>query len=54
MTGGEAEILDLSVNRMRMIRIHPDGRRIAFEGGRSGGEIWVMENFLPKLQAETP
>jgi hypothetical protein len=28
---------------------HPDGKRIAFNGGSWGGtrEIWVMENFLP-------
>ncbi len=54
VAGGEAEKLNLSLNRMRKIRFHPDGRRIAFEGGRSGGEIWVMENFLPEGQKESP
>lgn len=53
VTGGEVEKLGFSVSRMRLIRIHPDGRRIAFEGGRSGGEIWVMEDFLPKQVTES-
>ncbi|UCC82138.1 MAG: PD40 domain-containing protein [Gemmatimonadota bacterium] len=48
--GGEPEKLDLSANRISKIRFHPDGRRIAFEAGSRGAEIWVMENFLP----ETP
>ena len=26
------------------VRLHPDGRRIAFDAGQSKGEIWVMEN----------
>jgi TolB protein len=54
VAGGETEKLDLSLNRMRKIRFHPDGRRVAFESGRSGGEIWVMENFLPEPLTKTP
>jgi Tol biopolymer transport system component len=50
VVGGEPEKLDLSANRISKIRFHPDGRRIAFEGGRSGAEIWVMEDFLPGQQ----
>ncbi len=45
--GGPPEKLDLSMEQMRKIRFHPDGRRIAFEAGSSGAEIWVMEHFLP-------
>jgi Tol biopolymer transport system component len=29
------------------IRLHPDGRKIAFATGRSRYDLWVMENFLP-------
>jgi hypothetical protein len=32
------------------IRVHPDGRRVAFEVGSGDSrrsEIWVMEHFLP-------
>jgi Tol biopolymer transport system component len=54
VAGGKAEKLDLSASLMLMIRIHPDGRRIAFESGRRGGEIWVMENFLPGRRTESP
>ena len=30
------------------IALHPDGRRIAFTASRGGGEVWALENFLPK------
>jgi hypothetical protein len=35
---------------MRLVAAHPDGRRIAFDtgGGDGPGEVWVLENFLPK------
>jgi Tol biopolymer transport system component len=29
------------------IRLHPDGRQIAYSAGRSRADLWVMENFLP-------
>jgi Tol biopolymer transport system component len=34
--------------------VHPDGRRIAFDGvaGQQKSEVWVMENFLPPLPKE--
>ncbi|MBI4908182.1 MAG: PD40 domain-containing protein [Acidobacteria bacterium] len=31
------------------IRVHPDGRQIAFVGGRRANEVWALENFLPAL-----
>lgn len=46
--GGEPQKVDLTMERMRRLRIHPDGRRIAFIAGKSVTEIWVMENFLPE------
>ncbi len=50
--GGEPRKLELGV-KVNNFALHPDGRRIAFTrrepGG--GGEVWVMENFLPESKA---
>ena len=35
---------------LNMLRIHPDGRRVAFSQGRSGAEVWMLSNFLPLLR----
>ena len=32
------------------LRVHPDGRRIAFTNARLGGDVWVIENFVPKTE----
>ena len=53
VSGGPPEKLDLSVDGVEAIRFHPDGRRIAIEAFRSGGEIWVMENFLPATAGQS-
>ncbi|MFO7733185.1 MAG: tetratricopeptide repeat protein [Candidatus Aminicenantes bacterium] len=47
--GGEPEKLDLGMRRLMHIKIHPDGRRIAFTASQkpSKSEVWIMENFLP-------
>ena len=29
------------------MRLHPDGRQIAYYTGRGRSDLWVMENFLP-------
>ena len=35
------------------LRLHPDGRRIAFMAGSpEAWEVWVMENFLPPVSNE--
>jgi Tol biopolymer transport system component len=53
VAGGPPARLDLGMGDgqdpiiSREIRFHPDGRRIAFDVGRDGAEVWVMENFLP-------
>ncbi len=42
-----------AMDGLRSISIHPDGRRIAFTAGSGlDGEVWVLENFLPKPEAE--
>ena len=46
--GGQPQEVGLAMDRLRHLRVHPDGRRIAFTAGRQTGEMWVMENFLPK------
>jgi Tol biopolymer transport system component len=33
------------------VRVHPDGRRIAFFAQEFGGELWAMERFLPAPKA---
>ncbi len=48
--GGEPQKMGISVKGgFRTPRMHPDGRRIAFETIERGpGEVWALENFLPK------
>jgi Tol biopolymer transport system component len=49
LAGGEAENIGISMNRIRGLRMHPDGRRIAFDSVVDPlSEVWVLENFLPK------
>ena len=46
--GGTPEKLDIEVDGvLRHLRIHPDGRRIAFTVSREIDENWVMENVFP-------
>jgi Tol biopolymer transport system component len=46
--GGTPQKLGISMDRISHVRIHPDGKQIAFFAGQVKAEIWVMENFLPK------
>jgi Tol biopolymer transport system component len=34
------------------VRVHPDGRQVAFMTGTPNLEVWVLENFLPALSAK--
>jgi len=43
---GEPQRIDLSMRRLRQLRFHPDGKRIAFSAGYIEAEVWVMENLL--------
>jgi Tol biopolymer transport system component len=49
--GGTPRKLDLGPSGMfAYLSIHPDGKRFAFTTGEKrqpGGEIWMLENFLP-------
>ncbi len=45
--GGEPVRLPLVADGMENVRIHPDGKTIAFNTCTIRWETWVMENFLP-------
>ena len=49
--GGRPEKLDLTMEGLGELRVHPDGRRIAFSASQEVDEIWALENFLPELRA---
>ena len=46
VAGGLPEKAGLSAEDLRELRVHPDGRQIAFAAGTARGELWVMESFL--------
>jgi Tol biopolymer transport system component len=46
--GGDPVNSGLTMDGLRDISIHPDGRRIAFNAGWKRGEQWVMEHLLPR------
>jgi Tol biopolymer transport system component len=49
--GGEPQRTGLTVGRqIGGLRPHPDGRRLASNDFKVNLEIWVMENFLPRLK----
>ena len=45
--GGEPQKLDLAADNLRDLRLHPDGRHIAYTAGKDRLEVWALENFLP-------
>lgn len=47
VAGGEPEPIGLEMEMLSQLRLHPDGRRLAFVAGESAGELWVMKDFLP-------
>jgi Tol biopolymer transport system component len=49
LDGGEPVPVGLEIDAMQDLRLHPDGRRLAFAAGSSSVEVWVMENFLPPV-----
>jgi Tol biopolymer transport system component len=53
--GGEPQKLELAMPRLMHLRVHPDGRRIAFTARTQNekAEVWVMENFLPLVKKGT-
>jgi Tol biopolymer transport system component len=51
VSGGEPQNLGLDMDEPKNLRVHPDGRQIAFSGIQEMCELWVMENFLPQSEA---
>ncbi|MDA2925049.1 tetratricopeptide repeat protein [Acidobacteria bacterium AH-259-L09] len=49
--GGEPQKLGLAMEGLVHLRVHPDGRQIAFTARQFKQEVWVMENFLPELSS---
>jgi hypothetical protein len=33
------------------VRVHPDGRRIAYTAGKDRMEVWALSNLLPAAEA---
>lgn len=44
--GGEPRRTGLVMNSIRFMRMHPDGKRIAFQSGETDGEVWVIQNLF--------
>ena len=51
--GGEARKLGLTMPTPGLVRVHPDGDRIAWGTRKTESVVWAMENFLPALKGET-
>ena len=52
--GGKPGWVDLApMEYLHNVRVHPDGRRIAFKARNRLGKnaVWAMENFLPELSS---
>jgi Tol biopolymer transport system component len=50
LKGGKPQQVEMDMASIENIQIHPDGQQIAFESGRGGQEIWVIENILSVLE----
>ena len=44
--GGEPRRIGIVMNGIRFMRLHPDGKRIAFQSGETDGEVWVIQNLF--------
>jgi len=47
VSGDKPIRLQPDVRNSNAIRIHPDGRQVAFNTGTRAWEVWRLENFLP-------
>jgi Tol biopolymer transport system component len=48
---GSSDKLGIAMPDLIDVRVHPDGRRIAFFAQALGAELWAMERFLPAPKA---
>ena len=52
--GGDARAVNLELHQgYASMRMHPDGRRVAYHTGRVTTELWRLENFLPTAPAKS-
>jgi Tol biopolymer transport system component len=47
LEGGRPLKIAIPADWQGSLRVHPDGRRVAFTAGNTRSEVWVMEKFLP-------
>ena len=54
LDGGQSIKLELNVHFQGSFSVHPDGRQIAYAVTEPAkeDEVWVLENFLPALNAK--
>jgi len=46
--GGKPQPLPLEMAGLRDVRVHPDGRQVAFTTGQWATEVWAIDNLLPR------
>ena len=52
--GGESKAINLELSLgYASMRMHPDGRRVAYHSGRNAMELWRLDNFLPLAPARS-
>ena len=52
--GGQARALNLQLGPgYSSMRMHPDGRRIAYQTGNRAIEVWRLDNFLPSAPSKS-
>ena len=44
--GGQPRATGIHMNGVRFLRLHPDGKRLAFQSGVTDGEVWVIQNLF--------
>ncbi|MBI3490199.1 MAG: PD40 domain-containing protein [Acidobacteria bacterium] len=50
--GSKPERLGLTMTEPTDLRLHPDGKQLAYVAGAYRAEVWVLENFLPVLNVK--
>jgi TolB protein len=47
-SGGSPRPINLELGQTQALKIHPDGKRVAYNTGRNALELWRLDNFLPR------
>jgi Tol biopolymer transport system component len=51
VAGGEATKIAVDLSSIRAFRLHPDGKRLAFDAGEPSYEVWVLQQPSPTSAA---